>query len=253
MEQDQISSLAPQKRFNLWLIATIVLAVLLLAGGVVFAWQKSVSNKVKNDLQGQINTLQNQIQQLVKTPPANDNNQCIAEGVSGGTEGTSKLTTCCAGLNKVDRSGIFEGICENASGQSIEQWFTCIKCGNGVCGTGENKCNCPADCSNASIAVEYPFGGAEIENPVNVSGRAETFENNVIIRIKDANGNILVKTNTIASGDAYDGILDSFYKKVSYSTPTTKTGFVEVFDESAKDGTEISLVKVSVVFSDYKK
>lgn len=67
MEQDQMSALAPQKRFNLWLIATIVLAVLLIAGGVVFAWQRSVNNKAKNDLQGQINTLQNQVQQLPKT------------------------------------------------------------------------------------------------------------------------------------------------------------------------------------------
>ncbi|PJE58598.1 MAG: hypothetical protein COU83_03060, partial [Candidatus Portnoybacteria bacterium CG10_big_fil_rev_8_21_14_0_10_40_22] len=43
-----------------------VLAVVLVVGGIVFAWQKSASNKVKNDLQGQINTLQSQMQELTK-------------------------------------------------------------------------------------------------------------------------------------------------------------------------------------------
>lgn len=68
MELNQTSSPAPKPKFNLWLITTIVLAVFLVAGGVVFAWQKSTSDKVKTDLQGQINILQNQIQQLTTIP-----------------------------------------------------------------------------------------------------------------------------------------------------------------------------------------
>jgi len=69
MEPNQTPSIAPKPKFNLWLVTTIVLAVALIAGGIVFAWQKSVNGKVKNDLQGQINILQNQIQQLTKTTP----------------------------------------------------------------------------------------------------------------------------------------------------------------------------------------
>jgi len=67
MESNQAPSPLPQSRFNLWLITTIVLAVFLIAGGVVFAWQKTTGDKTKNDLQGQINTLQSQVQQLTKT------------------------------------------------------------------------------------------------------------------------------------------------------------------------------------------
>jgi len=72
MEPNQASDTPPQSKFNLWLITTIVLAIFLIAGGVVFAWQESVNNKVKNDLQGQINNLQNQVQQLTKTVPVDE-------------------------------------------------------------------------------------------------------------------------------------------------------------------------------------
>ncbi|MEK9153184.1 MAG: hypothetical protein AAB723_01125, partial [Patescibacteria group bacterium] len=75
---------------------------------------------------------------------------CVAEGEQGGTETNvienRKLYNCCLGLDKVDLTTLWEGVCENASGTSIDTLFTCIKCGDGVCGAGENKCNCPQDC-----------------------------------------------------------------------------------------------------------
>ena len=72
MAFDQTPSTTPKPKSNLWLIATIVLAVVLVVGSIVFAWQKSASNKVKSDLQSQINTLRNQVQQLTKIIPADE-------------------------------------------------------------------------------------------------------------------------------------------------------------------------------------
>lgn len=35
--------------------------------------------------------------------------------------------------------------------------FICSYCGNGVCGLGENQCNCPADCEEWSTYREPSF------------------------------------------------------------------------------------------------
>jgi hypothetical protein len=49
---------------------------------------------------------------------------------------------CCEGLTAI-------GQCEMA-GDSCAclpcMCFVCTKCGNGMCGPGENLCNCPQDC-----------------------------------------------------------------------------------------------------------
>lgn len=51
---------------------------------------------------------------------------------------------CCVGLNTVRDITIYKktGECTFGSESAI-----CVNCGNGVCGLGENKCNCPEDCS----------------------------------------------------------------------------------------------------------
>jgi len=51
---------------------------------------------------------------------------------------------CCEGLTRVS---IVEkddaGACVSSAPPSL---FVCIGCGDGVCGAGENACNCPSDC-----------------------------------------------------------------------------------------------------------
>jgi len=51
--------------------------------------------------------------------------------------------SCCEGLTPISCSKPFNDTCPSAIciGASI-----CTKCGDGVCGPGENKCNCPEDC-----------------------------------------------------------------------------------------------------------
>jgi len=51
---------------------------------------------------------------------------------------------CCEGL---DTKSIYD--LENCIAVPGGK-YSCVKCGNGICGPGENKCNCPKDCSNTT-------------------------------------------------------------------------------------------------------
>jgi len=64
---------------------------------------------------------------------------CIEEGQPGTI---ANSPDCCANLTKISCGA------PNASNicTSCTDSFFCTNCGNGICGTGENKCNCPQDC-----------------------------------------------------------------------------------------------------------
>ena len=65
---------------------------------------------------------------------------CVREG-----EVIAGPGSCCEGLSRVEfykGSMIRLDACElEGKGRA-----TCVRCGNGRCGIGENACNCPADC-----------------------------------------------------------------------------------------------------------
>ncbi len=68
-----------------------------------------------------------------------DEECCIPEGgegpvAPGGPE-------CCPGLVELARYFIEDGSCTPIVGV-----FVCTSCGDGMCGTGEDVCNCPEDC-----------------------------------------------------------------------------------------------------------
>jgi hypothetical protein len=52
---------------------------------------------------------------------------------------------CCEGLSRVD---FYKGSMIRLDACELENKgrATCVRCGNGRCGPGENACNCPADC-----------------------------------------------------------------------------------------------------------
>jgi hypothetical protein len=77
-----------------------------------------------------------------------DAGACVAEG--GSTPVIPNAPECCPGLAPIgcerpDNEGICPPGCEGAT--------ICAQCGNGVCGAGENACNCPADCSGAECVA----------------------------------------------------------------------------------------------------
>ena len=103
---------------------------------------------------------------------------------------------------------------------------------------------------NDFIQVKSPQKSAVIKTPVLIFGKANVDEANVRIRITDDNKNILADTFITA-----DGWLDKLYlfkKEINYQAPQAKNGLIEIFEESAKDGSEIYKVEVPVVFGEYE-
>ena len=67
---------------------------------------------------------------------------CVAQGNT--LEAKDICSTCCPGLTRIESSERVDGgTCEPTAPPSV---FVCAACGDGVCGAGENACNCPGDC-----------------------------------------------------------------------------------------------------------
>ncbi len=61
---------------------------------------------------------------------------------------------CCGELKLVgDGSYTPEAVCVSS------QYGICLNCGNGICGVGENQCNCPEDCGDENRCSLTPEGG----------------------------------------------------------------------------------------------
>jgi hypothetical protein len=86
----------------------------------------------------------------------------------------------------------------------------------------------------------------EVANPLIVSGRARTFENNVALRVRDANGKLISESFTTAEGEMGQ---HSPYRGTLWITrdPGDRVT-VEALEYSAKDGSEQSLFRVDKPF-----
>jgi hypothetical protein len=100
-----------------------------------------------------------------------------------------------------------------------------------------------------NIIVTSPTPNQIITNPVRVSGKSNTFEGNVRIRIKDDNNKILADTFT---GGGTLGTLAPFTKDVFYIKPSAPKGVIEVFEVSPKTGEEINKVSIPITFGPYE-
>lgn len=65
---------------------------------------------------------------------------CVGEGEVGSS---FENESCCSGLEKIDNSTVDD---DGSCIQFRNGTFMCAACGDGECGSGENKCNCPDDC-----------------------------------------------------------------------------------------------------------
>lgn len=96
-----------------------------------------------------------------------------------------------------------------------------------------------------NIYITYPKNGEQLNLPFTISGEARVFENQFNYRILDANGKKLIE------GSAYANSLDSglygpFTIEIKSLPPIDSPMiFIEVFDYSPKDGSEIDKVIVS--------
>lgn len=101
--------------------------------------------------------------------------------------------------------------------------------------------------ASGNVEVTSPDVGESIGLPLMVTGRARVFESTLNYRLLDADETVLaegyVMTNALDVGEFGD-----FTIITSYAAPSGVAGTLEVFDYSAKDGSVIDLVRVSVVF-----
>jgi|GEM_PF-2176321 len=88
----------------------------------------------------------------------NQTTTCAKEGENIYTSSLAngRPTQCCSGLTAIS-SCTADGICPN-DGSSI-----CAYCGNGVCGLGENKVNCPKDCGGTEDICSRTLSGSPTE------------------------------------------------------------------------------------------
>lgn len=98
-----------------------------------------------------------------------------------------------------------------------------------------------------NIRVVSPESNDEVGLPLIIRGQARVFENQFSWRVRDADGTILVEGSAMANSPDI-GQFGPFEILASYPAPKGNTGTVEVFNYSARDGSEENMVRIPVRF-----
>jgi hypothetical protein len=85
------------------------------------------------------------------------------------------------------------------------------------------------------IFVDRPAWGAVLGNPGIVSGVANVFEAQFLVRLSDANGRVLVEQPVMA--DCGNGCWGTFSTSLPYTVAQGQWGTLRVYDPAPKDGT----------------
>jgi len=96
---------------------------------------------------------------------------------------------------------------------------------------------------NANIILESPKAGDTLSSQFVIKGKARIFENQLNFRVRNSKGQSLIE-GTMAAQAASAGQFGPFDATVSSVPKGTTT--IEVFDHSAKDGSEIDKVSIEV-------
>jgi hypothetical protein len=98
--------------------------------------------------------------------------------------------------------------------------------------------------SSNAIEVFSPVSAGIYHSPIEVIGFSQTFEGNVNIRLTDTKGIVLAQRNAI--GGSVDGFA-FFHTYVRFEVTTPLSAILDVFETSAKDGSEIHKVSMPLV------
>ena len=98
-----------------------------------------------------------------------------------------------------------------------------------------------------AITVRSPVIGAQVGNPVAVSGTADVFEATVSLRILDSAGHEIARTFTTATCGT--GCRGDYSVTIPYSVPRTQPGTIVVFESSAKDGQPVNVQQIPVTLA----
>jgi hypothetical protein len=97
-----------------------------------------------------------------------------------------------------------------------------------------------------AIWVTSPAAGKKVVNPIRLQGSAQVFEATVCYRLTDTDGFVLAEGFTMAiTEDAFRGDFDV---SIPFSPTAAGQGRLEVFEESAMDGSEIHKVIIPVTW-----
>lgn len=111
----------------------------------------------------------------------------------------------------------------------------------------------PAPAANGTIVdvveeqKEITIEDVQSGNPLTISGHARTFENNVVLRVRDAKGALITEGFTTANGEM--GQHSPYRGSLFLTRDPGNRVIVEALEYSAKDGSERSLVRVERPFA----
>jgi hypothetical protein len=100
---------------------------------------------------------------------------------------------------------------------------------------------------NSVIKISSPKVSETIKNPLIISGQADTSAGGLMIRIKDSK-NMLLASSAALTTNAKK--MSSFSLTLRYKKPTSQKGFIEIFEISSTDKTEIHKLSIPITFAD---
>jgi len=106
----------------------------------------------------------------IYTEKTSTEKKCAQAGEEADIHGEKwgQATVCCSGLLAIAPTLVPDnGVCPKEPLPDYGTQFLCIKCGDGICGIKENKCNCPEDCGEEGeeiIIEKKPSGKTSIKS-----------------------------------------------------------------------------------------
>src|SRR5690606_28169142 len=95
-----------------------------------------------------------------------------------------------------------------------------------------------------AIEVFSPVAEGVYHSPIEVIGFSQTFEGQVNLRLRNEAGDVLAERGTL--GGSVDGFA-FFHTSLRFTTTEEQNGTLEVFEISARDGSEINKVTLPLL------
>ncbi len=138
--------------------------------------------------------------------------------------------------------------CAAAGHPIMESYPRQCKVPGGGTFTEQTSSSSSSEDSSVNVIVTAPLEGDFVGYTFVATGIARVFENVVSWRLKDADGTLLVEGHVMANSPDI-GQFGPFLIPIDATTAKGKTGTLEVYQASAKDGSDIDKVTIHVVFA----
>ena len=114
--------------------------------------------------------------------------------------------------------------------------------------TAETEGPATSEESHRDLVLLSPGAGDRVAgNPVTITGRARTFENNVVIELRDERGDLITTAWTTATGEM--GSLNPFSTQVWITRDPGRRMTIDLIEHSARDGSLRARTRRTVEFA----